>query len=90
MRKIVKILEVVFWGPALILFSMTMREDYQDQYFFDGMLVLIFGFIGISFLFLLIFIAYAFAPIFSVLGVAVYFLLRVGTMSFLKKGLVLG
>ncbi|MEI8343757.1 MAG: hypothetical protein WCF93_02280 [Candidatus Moraniibacteriota bacterium] len=85
-----KIIKVVFWGPVLILRAITMPESYQDQRFFEGMLVAIFGFIGISFLFLLIFVAYAFAPIFSVLGVAVYFLLRMGTMSFLKKGLVLG
>jgi len=90
MKKIVKILEVVFWGPALVIVAMTMKEDYQDERFFEEMLVLIFGVVGLVALALLIFVVYEFAPIFSVLGVAVYFLLRMGTMSFLKKGLVLG
>ncbi len=85
-----KIIKVAFWGPALIIVAMTMKEDYQDERFFDEMLVLIFGLVGLVALALLIFVVCEFAPIFSVLGVGGYFLLRKEILSYLDKRVFFG
>ena len=85
-----KIIKVAFWGPALIIVAMTMKEDYQDERFFDEMLVLIFGLVGLVALALLIFVFCEFAPIFSVLGVGGYFLLRKEILSYLDKRVFFG
>jgi len=85
-----KIIKVVFWGPVLILRAITMPEKYQDQYFFEGMLVAILGIAGTVALGLLALTLFYANPVFSGLGVVVYFLLRRWMLVYLKKKVGLG